>query len=462
MERGLDPFRILKIAFPLAYPPSLIHHPSQYRSPRMSTNRAGAIAKLHSALKKHYTPEPAQPTRPLLEHILYASLLEDCPAELADEGLAKCEQEFFDWNEVRVTTASELSQVLSRLPDPMKAATRLKSNLQAIFEEFYTFDLDHLKKENLGKAVAKFEKMPGMTPFVLSYTIQHGLGGHAIPVDFAAMAMMLVTGIASQTEAVSGRVPGLERAIPKSKAIEFSSLLHQAAVALNKNAKDKTARSVLDSVEKGASHRLDDWLVNKVVAKKQRAAQREADRVAAEDEIEVAPPEPKGKSKKPTSKASAVASDDKNAESKAADKSPKKSATSSSKSSAKTSKSPETKAADSKSTDPKPVEAKSTEGKAVETKATEPKSGSKSTESPKAKAKAKPAAAEKPADTKTPPKKTSAKKSAPPAKKATKKSAPKSSSTSTPTTSAKSSATDAKAGGSKKSVNRKLSKSKPR
>ena len=127
-----------------------------------ASNRANLIGKLNTALKKHYKPLPAQPTRPLLEHVLYGSLLEDAPAELADEGMAKCEQEFFDWNEVRVTTATELSQVLSRLPEPLKAARRLKSNLQAIFEEFYTFDLDHLKKENLGKAVIKFERMPGM------------------------------------------------------------------------------------------------------------------------------------------------------------------------------------------------------------------------------------------------------------------------------------------------------------
>ncbi|GAA5505718.1 hypothetical protein [Novipirellula caenicola] len=246
-----------------------------------ASNRAALITKLYAALKKHYKPTPPQPARPLLEHILYASLLQDASAELADEGMAKCEQDFFDWNEVRVTTISELSQVLSRLPDPTKAATRLKSNLQSVFEEFYTFDLDHLKKENLGKAVAKFEKMPGMTPFVLSYTIQHGLGGHSIPVDYSAMVILMVTDIASQAEAAAGKVPGLERAIPKSKGIEFSDLLHQAAVALNNNAKDKKSRALVDDVAKGSSKRLDEWHSN-LKAAKQRVADRKAK--AAEDE----------------------------------------------------------------------------------------------------------------------------------------------------------------------------------
>ena len=257
-----------------------------------ANNRAALIVKLHTALKKHYKVAPAQPTRPLLEHVLYASLLQDAPAELADEGMAKCEQEFFDWNEVRVTTVTELSQVLSRLPDPNKAAQRIKSNLQSIFEEFYTFDLDHMKKDNLGKATTKFERMPGMTPFVLGYTVQHGLGGHSIPVDYSAMVIMLATGIASQGEANSGKVPGLERAIPKSKGIEFAGLLHQAGYALNTNPKDKKARAVLDAVVKGSSQQLDDWLASKKAAKKRavkrKAAERAAAEVAAQEALEAA------------------------------------------------------------------------------------------------------------------------------------------------------------------------------
>lgn len=253
-----------------------------------ASNRTKLITKLHTALKKHYSVPPASPSRPLLEHALYACLLEDCPAELADEGLAKLEQDYFDWNEVRVTTVTELSSVLSNLPDPNKAAGRLKSNLQAIFEEFYSFDLDHLKKENLGKAVAKFEKLPSMTPFVLSYIIQHGLGGHSIPIDYSAMVIMLVSGIASQNEASEGRVPGLERAIPKSKGIEFASLLHQPAVALLVDPADESARKLIDTVSKGSSADLDEWLVNKKAAKvrvaKRKAEEREIAKAEAEAE----------------------------------------------------------------------------------------------------------------------------------------------------------------------------------
>jgi hypothetical protein len=369
-----------------------------------ASNRAVLIGKLNAALKKHYKPLPAQPTRPLLEHVLYGSLLEDTPAELADEGMAKCEQEFFDWNEVRVTTVTELSQVLSRLDDPVKAARRLKSNLQSIFEEYYTFDLDHLKKENLGKAVNKFEKMPGMTPFVLSYSVQHGLGGHSIPTDYSAMVIMLATEIASQPEAMSGKVPGLERAIPKSKGIEFAGLLHQAAVTLNKNLKDKKARAMLDAVNKGSSKRLDEWLDSKKAAKRRAVKRKAKDKAEAEAAAKAAaeaaqrPPAKKSKAKvafkkelpvkKPASKASDAAAAKAGAKKAAKPSAREKLATKksshakkvASKKTPATKKKTVTKAADTKkpTTKKKPVVKKSTAKKKVAKAAKSSKSSKKS------------------------------------------------------------------------------------
>lgn len=405
-----------------------------------ATNRSKLIAKLHAALKKHYQVPPASPSRPLLEHALYACLLEDCPSELADEGLAKLEQDYYDWNEVRVTTVTELAGVLSSLPDANKAATRLKSTLQSIFEEFYSFDLDHLKKENLGKAVAKFEKLPGISPFVLSYIIQHGLGGHSIPIDYSAMVIMLVTGIASQGEASDGRVPGLERAISKSKGVEFANLLHQPAVALTIDANDKTGRAMIDAVVKGSSSGLDEWLDSKEAAKKRVAQRKAEEREVAKQEaaaIEEAAPmvsAPAGKKKPIRSAAKATSTTNK--------PKPKKSA--------------------------KPAEANASAAAAVKpTKPVEAETPAAAKATKKKPAK-KPARAAKPVDSSTKPastKKTTVKKTtktdskkSTPAKKSTKKTA----TTKTGSGDAKPATKTASSAKGKKSTNRKLTKRKPR
>lgn len=407
-----------------------------------ASNRAKLIAKLHTELKKNYSLPPAQPSRPLLEHLLYACLLQDAPFDLADEGLAKCEQEFFDWNEVRVTTVTELTQVLSGMPEPAKTARRLKEILQAVFEEFYAFDLDHLKKENLGKAVAKFQAMEPMTPFVLSYTIQHGLGGHSIPIDYAAMVIMLSTEIATQNEAASGKVPGLERAIPKNKAYEFSSLLHQAGVSLLLDHNDKKARKLIDSVAKGSSDRYDEWEASKKAAIRRVKKRKRDEKAAAELEAEEAKMEAATKPAKKSAAASKQAASGKATSAKAAQP---KSPSTATKATTKKSKTAEPKAAGAKSTSSKAAGAKSTSPKSAGTKsagtkkATTKKSAAAKSSSAKSKTKA---ASSKSSTSK--PAKTTAKKAA--KKKAGKK--PKSTTT--------------KSSSTKKSSNRKLSKRKPR
>ena len=343
--------------------------------------RAKLITKLHTELKKKYSVPPSQPSRPLLEHILYACLLQDAPYDLADEGLAKCEQEFTDWNEVRVTNLPDLAQVLSGLPDPGKAARRLKETLQAVFEEFYSFDLDFLKKENLGVAVGKFEAMPAFTPFVLAYTSQHGLGGHSIPIDYAAMVVMLSVGIASQDEAASGKVPGLERAIPKNKGTEFGALLHQAGVDLILDHSSKTARGLLDAVTKGASNAFDEWEKSKKdairrVKRRRRQEQKAEEAETAQSETEqveavqeaVETPEVKkeSKAKASVSKSKAKASVSKTASSKKAARKPQSAA---------------------KATEAEPAKKKSVATKAAVKKASEKASVSKSAPTKKAAAK---------------------------------------------------------------------------
>lgn len=197
----------------------------------MSTkNRGDRIQLLHKVVTKHYTPVPAAEDRSVLEQLLYACCLENVSYDAADEAFHRLQESFFDWNEVRVTTVSELCETLHNLPTPAAAALRIKKNLQSLFETRYSFDIDDMVKLNQGKAIAELEKLAGMTKFVLGYMTQSALGGHAIPISDSIMQVLLATEIVSPAEAEKGQVPGLERTIPKTKGAAFASCLHQLAV----------------------------------------------------------------------------------------------------------------------------------------------------------------------------------------------------------------------------------------
>ncbi|HVC98137.1 MAG TPA: hypothetical protein VND64_30985 [Pirellulales bacterium] len=191
-----------------------------------TTNRMALLTKIHKVLKKHYKPvSPVE--RTLLEHLLYACCLENASYEAADRAYASISTDFFDWNEVRVSTVKELAEVMHALPDPSSSASNLKRILQGVFESTYSFDLELLRKQNLGVAQQRLKKLEGCTDFAVAYVTQAVLGGHAIPVDRGLFDCLAVLGLVTEVDRKSSTVPGMERAIAKNKGIEFGSLAHQ-------------------------------------------------------------------------------------------------------------------------------------------------------------------------------------------------------------------------------------------
>jgi endonuclease-3 len=192
-----------------------------------SSSRTAQYTKLHKVLKKYYKPVVPDANRSVLEHLLFACCLENAQYEAAEEAYAALVHNFFDWNEVRVSTVRELAEVMGRLPEPPAAASRLKRVLQSVFEANYNFELEELRKMNLGPATEKLAKMKGSTPFSAAYVVQAALGGHAIPADSGTLGVMRVLEILDDDDVRANAMPGVERAIPKPKGFEFGSLLHQ-------------------------------------------------------------------------------------------------------------------------------------------------------------------------------------------------------------------------------------------
>jgi endonuclease-3 len=219
-------------------------------------SRSSLIAKLNKVLKAHYKPVEANGDRPLLEHMLFACCLENAPYQRAEKTFQSLATSFFDWNEVRVSTVKELSEAMRDLPDPAAAAANLKRVLQTVFESTYSFDLETVKKQNIGAGIKKLAKMEGASPFVVAYATQHGLGGHYIPLDRGALEVLYIVGIGTEAERDSGAVAGLERAIPKNKGVVFGSLLHQLAAEFIANPHSTNVRNLLLSINPDAKNRF--------------------------------------------------------------------------------------------------------------------------------------------------------------------------------------------------------------
>jgi endonuclease-3 len=221
-----------------------------------SVSRSAQFAKIHKVLKKHYKPVAPPEDRPVLEHLLFACCLEDARYEAAEEAFAALDNTFYDWNEVRVTSISELGEVMAVLPDPRLAANRLKRVLHGIFEEMYDFNLEDKRKKNLGPTVKWLEKLDGSSKFIVGYVVQAALGGHSIPIDAGTMSVFRLLDLVTDKEAATGEVPGLERAVAKSKGAEFGSLIHQLAADYSANPFSPQVRDIILQIDSDAGSRF--------------------------------------------------------------------------------------------------------------------------------------------------------------------------------------------------------------
>lgn len=221
-----------------------------------SKNRATQINKVLKVVKKHYKPVEAYNDRSVLEHLLYACLLENSLHESATQVLNTLKSDYFDWNEVRVSSIRELSEAMKPLNDPEASATRLKRVLQSVFETQYSFDMEPMKKQNIGQAVKQVQKYNGSSPFTVAYITQNALGGHAVPVNGGLLEAMRVVGVISDAEAAKYTVPGLERAVPKTKGYEVGTMLHQLGVELSRSPYGPTIRKLLLEIDSSCKDNL--------------------------------------------------------------------------------------------------------------------------------------------------------------------------------------------------------------
>ena len=109
-------------------------------------NRTALLNKIHKVLKKHYKPVVHRHEQPVLESLLYAACLENARLATAEAVYEKLKTSFFDWNEVRVSTAKELAEIMHEPGEPESAATHIKGILQSVFESEYSLTWSRSRK----------------------------------------------------------------------------------------------------------------------------------------------------------------------------------------------------------------------------------------------------------------------------------------------------------------------------
>lgn len=134
-------------------------------------------------LKKEFGGLPKQAPLPVLETMIYAICLENSTFEAANAAYERLKTEFFDWNEVRVSTITELEPIFEGLSEPHWRAQRVRHLLYYVFDHQYSWDFDGLKRKKLDLTTKQLSKIKYLPPFACNYLMLVSLGTHALPVD---------------------------------------------------------------------------------------------------------------------------------------------------------------------------------------------------------------------------------------------------------------------------------------
>jgi len=188
------------------------------------------LTNIHTLLKRRYKPkaEPNGSRLSVLKAVVYGICHEDTTREQANQALSRFEDEFFDWNELRVSSVEEIQESLAGIPDPDARAQRIRRFLRQLFNRTYGFTLDALAKKPLKEALKVLQTYDAFaSDYVTATVIQQALGGHAIPIDKAAHRVLERVGV-SESEVPALRAI-LERAVPKNRGVEFLDLIEDLA-----------------------------------------------------------------------------------------------------------------------------------------------------------------------------------------------------------------------------------------
>jgi endonuclease-3 len=193
-------------------------------------SKAQFLTDIHAQLKRRYKPKPDRSAGRLsvLEAVVYGICHEDTTREQANQALSRFKDQFFDWNEVRVSPIAEVQETLADIPDPHGRAERIRRFLRQLFSKTYGFTLDSLTKKPLKEALKLLHAYEAFSSdYVTATVIQQALGGHAIPIDSASRRALERLGI-SDSDLTSLRAM-IERAVPKNRGLEFLELLEELA-----------------------------------------------------------------------------------------------------------------------------------------------------------------------------------------------------------------------------------------
>jgi endonuclease-3 len=265
-------------------------------------SKAKLLTDVYTLLKRRYKPKADRSAVRLsvLKAVVYGICHEATTREQANQALSRFKDEFFDWNEVRVSSLDEIQESLAGIPEPAERAQRIRRFLRQLYNRTYGFTLDALAKKPLKDALKVLQTYDAFeSDYVTATVVQQALGGHAIPIDKDTRRALERLGISESTVPELRAV--LERAVPKNRGAEVIDLLEDLANDTCVEGEPECHRCELRKICSFALTRKHEAADSPPSGRAARSrTPKEKDQALRGKGVEATPPAPAGPSKKST------------------------------------------------------------------------------------------------------------------------------------------------------------------
>lgn len=161
---------------------------------------ASTIRKVEDVLgllEGAYGKKRRPPAMPLLDHVLMATLADHGARTRTRAAHKELTDKFVDWNEVRVSSSSEVAEVLEPLlgEHALPAANAVRAVLSALFETLHELSLEHMLTKTAEECLVAFGKLPMLNAESREVILLHALSHSTAPTASNALRVVKRIGV---------------------------------------------------------------------------------------------------------------------------------------------------------------------------------------------------------------------------------------------------------------------------
>ena len=145
-----------------------------------------------------WSGEEADEMEPIAE-LVFSFLIWNATVRQADTGFGKIMAQVVDLNELRVSHAHEVIDLIGvRYPDAQHRVIRLLQSMMEVFEREHDYKMTSLGARSKREQREYLDTLPGCPPFVAARVALLAFGAHAMPVDDRLLTLLVKAGVFEQ------------------------------------------------------------------------------------------------------------------------------------------------------------------------------------------------------------------------------------------------------------------------